>query len=130
MRLKVLLPDRILLEAQVVKVIAEAENGYFCLKPRHVDFVAALVPGILSYVEASGKTWYLAVDEGMLVKCADEVLVSTYKAIQAQALSGLRERVKAEILKLDETEYATRSALSRLEAGVLRCYGELQKVLK
>ena len=29
-----------------VKLVAEAPNGAFCLLPRHVDFVAALVPGL------------------------------------------------------------------------------------
>lgn len=129
-RLKVLLPDKVFLDAQVVKVIAEAENGYFCLKPRHVDWVAALVPGILTYVESSSKTSYLALDEGILVKCGFEVQVSTYKAVQAQELAGLRETVETEILQLDEVERATRSALARLEAGVLRRYGEFRELFK
>ncbi|GAB6066778.1 F0F1 ATP synthase subunit epsilon [Methylothermus subterraneus] len=130
MRLKVLLPERVLLEAEIVKLIAEGGEGHFCLKPRHVDFVAALVPGILSYVEKSGKTWYLALDEGILVKRQDEVLVSTYKAVLAEDIAGLREKVQTEILKLNETERATRSALARLEAGILRRYGELREVFK
>lgn len=130
MRLKVLLPDRVLLEAKVVKLIAEGADGYFCLEPRHVDFVAALVPGILSYVEESGKTLYLALDEGILVKCGDEVRVSTYKAVQAVELTGLREKVETEILALNEAERITRSALARLEAGILRRYREFREVLK
>jgi F-type H+-transporting ATPase subunit epsilon len=130
MRLKVCVPDKVLLEIEVVKLIAEGQDGYFCLKPRHVDYVSALVPGILQFVGADGQTSYLAVDEGILVKCGDEVLVSTYKAIPAGDLAGLRERVESEILKLDEAERATRSALARLEAGILRRYGELREVFK
>jgi F-type H+-transporting ATPase subunit epsilon len=30
-------------------VIAEAQNGSFCLLPHHIDFVAALAPGLLAY---------------------------------------------------------------------------------
>jgi F-type H+-transporting ATPase subunit epsilon len=48
MRLKILLPTEIILDKEVIKVVAEAENGYFCLLPRHVDFVSTLVPGILA----------------------------------------------------------------------------------
>lgn len=129
-QLKVLLPDKVFLKTQVVKVIAEAENGHFCLEPRHVDFVAALVPGILAYVERSGKTLYLALDEGILVKCGFKVQVSTYKAVQAAELASLRQKLETEILKLDEAERATRSALARLEAGILRRYGEFREVLK
>ncbi len=129
-RLKVLLPDRILLEVEVVKLIAEGQEGYFCLEPRHVDYVSALVPGILQFVGEDAKASYLAVDEGILVKCGGEVLISTYKAIPAEDLTALRERVEREILKLDEAERATRSALARLEAGILRRYGELREVFK
>ena len=51
MRLTVLLPTEILVDEEVVKVVAEAQNGSFCLLPRHIDFVAALVPGLLSFVK-------------------------------------------------------------------------------
>ena len=47
MKLKVLLPTEIFINEEVEKVVAEADNGYFCLLPRHVDFVSALVPGLL-----------------------------------------------------------------------------------
>jgi F-type H+-transporting ATPase subunit beta len=47
MKLMVLLPGEVFMEEEVEKVIAEARNGSFCLLPRHVDFVAALVPGLL-----------------------------------------------------------------------------------
>ncbi|HBE49542.1 MAG TPA: F0F1 ATP synthase subunit epsilon, partial [Cyanobacteria bacterium UBA11369] len=50
MKLKVLLPTKILLEEEVSKITAEAANGSFCLLPRHIDFVTALVPGILIFV--------------------------------------------------------------------------------
>ncbi|MCX8048421.1 MAG: F0F1 ATP synthase subunit epsilon [Methylohalobius sp.] len=128
MRLKVLQPDKVFLDTQVVKVIAEGANGHFCLEPRHVDFVSALVPGILTYVEEKGKTWYLAVDEGILVKCGMEVLVSTYKAILGEELVSLQARVEAEILKLDEGEQAARRTLARLEAGILRQYGGIKEL--
>ncbi len=67
MRLKVLLPTEVLVDQLVTKVIAEAENGSFCLLPRHIDFVAALAPGILSFEVESGQEGFVAVDQGILV---------------------------------------------------------------
>ncbi|MBD3308113.1 F0F1 ATP synthase subunit epsilon, partial [candidate division KSB3 bacterium] len=67
MKLRVLLPTRVLLDEEVTKVTAEAENGMFGILPRHVDFVTILVPGIVSF-EIDGKEEFLAVDEGVLVK--------------------------------------------------------------
>ena len=46
MRLKVLLPAKVAVDEEVTKVTAEAANGSFSLLPRHVDFIAALVPAI------------------------------------------------------------------------------------
>jgi ATP synthase protein I len=85
MRLKVLLPTEVLLNEAVTKVIAEAENGSFCLLPRHIDFVAALVPGLLSFTIDEGHEEFLAIDEGILVKCGAEVLVSTKETRKMRA---------------------------------------------
>ncbi len=81
MKLKTLIPTQVLIDREVPKVIAEAENGNFCLLPHHIDFVAALVPGILSYTSATGEELFVAVDQGILVKCGREVLVSTFNAV-------------------------------------------------
>ena len=37
MKLKIMLPTEILLEKEVVKISAEAQNGSFCLLERHID---------------------------------------------------------------------------------------------
>jgi F-type H+-transporting ATPase subunit epsilon len=125
-----MLPTEVLVDADAVKVIAEAENGYFCLEPRHVDFAAALVPGVLSLVTTDGQERFVAVDQGVLVKCAGEVLVSTANAVVGDELGSLRALVEERFLELDEHERRARSALARLEAGALRGIRELQERLR
>jgi hypothetical protein len=44
-------------------VTADAHNGHFCL-PNHIDFVSALVPGLLIYEDLEGNGKLVAVDEG------------------------------------------------------------------
>ena len=61
MRVKVIVPSGVLLEEEVVKVVAEAQNGSFCLLPGHVDFVAALVPSCLALTARDGVESFLAV---------------------------------------------------------------------
>lgn len=77
MRLKVLVPAKVIVDLEVNKVIAKSPDGYFCLLPHHVDFVSALAPGILSYEDEGGREVSLAIDEGTLAKCSGEVLVAT-----------------------------------------------------
>jgi F-type H+-transporting ATPase subunit epsilon len=127
MNLKVLLPDRVFLDEEAVKVVAEAENGSFCLLPRHIDFVAALVPGLLSYDDPKGREQFLAIDEGMLVKCGLEILVSTRNAARGADLGKLKDVVSQQFRVLDERERLARSAAARLEAGLVRRLMELEK---
>lgn len=126
MRLKVLLPSRVLVDEEVTKVIAEAENGWFCLLPRHADFVAALVPGVLVFTAAGRAEGFVAVDHAMLVKRDAEVLVSAWRGARGDDLASLREVVEREFLELDDRERAARSALARLEAAVVRRFVQFE----
>jgi F-type H+-transporting ATPase subunit epsilon len=125
--LKLLLPTRILVDEDVSKVIAEAHNGSFCLLPRHVDFVAALTPGILQFTTEQRETRYYAIDRGTLVKCGKDVLLSTMNAVAGTDLGTLKRQVEEQFLTLDEQERMARTALARLEAGTLRRFTELEE---
>lgn len=115
MRLRVFLPTKILIDREVTKVVAEAENGSFGVLPKHIDFVAALTPGILSF-ESGGEEEFMAIDEGVLVKCASDVMVSTRKAVRSRNLGELKRTVEEEFGTLNERERKTRSILAKLEA--------------
>ena len=127
MNLKVLLPTGVLIEEEVTKVIAEAHNGSFCLLPKHVDFVAALVPGILSFETAGGREAFVAVDEGILVKCGEEVMVSTRNAMRGPDLGQLRLTVVERFKVLNDREKTARSAMVKIEAGFVRRFLEIQR---
>lgn len=128
MHLEVLLPTRVLVDEPVTRLVAEAENGSFGLLPRHVDFVAALRPGILIYSDATGAEHFLGIDEGILVKRAEEVMVSTLNAVPGQDLQSLRATVRQRYVELDEGQKQARSVLTRLEVGVVRRFLELQEI--
>ena len=125
MKLKVLLPVGVLLDEEVTKVTAEAANGSFCLLPRHIDFVAYLVPGILSFVSEKGQEEFLAVDEGVLVKDGLEVLVSSTRAVRGAELGKLKETVDRVFRHIDDQEKAARSTMAKLEADLVRGFLEL-----
>ncbi len=127
MKLKVLLPTQVFLEEKVTRVIAEAENGSFCLLPRHIDFATSLVPGILSFQGKGGTEEFVAVDGGVLVKCGPEVSVSTRNAVRSSDLRGLRQTVKEEFRVLDEREKKAHTALARLEASFVQHYIEIEE---
>jgi len=96
--------------------------------PHHIDLVAALVPSVLSYELADGdaEERFAAVDEGVLVKCGDEVRVLVRRAALGD-LHHLAQAVARELREVDEHERSARSAVARLEAGALRRLAELEE---
>jgi len=121
MNLKVLLPFRIFAEnTGVLRIVAETSEGSFGLLPHRRDCVAALAPGILVYENESEGEVYVAVDEGVLIKTGQDVLVSVRNAIAGTDLRQLREAVEREFLNLNEREQSVRSVLARMETGLIR----------
>jgi F-type H+-transporting ATPase subunit epsilon len=116
-----------LLDESVTRVSAEAENGAFTLLPRHIDFTAALVPGILAFVTESGQEKFLAVDQGILVKCGPDVRVSTMNAMQSSDLTKLKQTVREQFEKLNEQEKKARTALVRLEVNFVQHFLQIEE---
>lgn len=125
MKLKILLPDRVLLETEATRIRAEGIGGCFGLLERHVDVVDALVPGLLHWEDPAAVERFAAVDAGILVKVGPEVLVSVRRAAIGPDLGSLRRMVEEDYQVLDERERVARSAAARLEAGLLRRFLEL-----
>jgi F-type H+-transporting ATPase subunit epsilon len=127
MRLRVLTPTAIVVDAEVTKVVAEGQGGSFGLLPRHVDTAAALVPGLLAYTEA-GTTdeTVLAVDSGALVKYGRQVDVATIEALRGGDAADLRQQLEQAFLDLDEREQRSRAALARLESDLTAQLIELE----
>jgi len=125
-KLKIFLPSELFLNEEVSKVIGEGPSGSFCLMPRHIDYVTALVPGILAYQTTRGEEQFLAVNKGILVKLEDHVLVSSRLAVKGD-LGQLQIEVKRMISRVDEKEKMTQSACARLEANLVRRFVEFGK---
>ncbi len=124
--LKILLPAEVFTTQEVKKIVAEAENGSFCLMPNHIDFVATLAPGIFTYELIGGGQELLAMDVGTLIKKGSNVLVSTRNAVRALDLGKLKEVVVQQYEILDEREKMVRSAAAKLEASLIRRFVELK----
>ena len=125
LKLKILLPHSVFLQKEVQKLIAEGENGFFCLKPRHIDFVSALIPGIFMLTDKDGQEEFLALNEGILVKCGGDVLVSTQDAMRGPSLEELRDAVVEKFKKMNEEEQAARAIIAKLEVDTIRRFLDL-----
>ena len=127
MKLKILLPFQVFAEkTDVSRIVAETPDGSFGLLPQRRDCVASLAPGILTYETESDGEVFVAVDEGVLVKTGQDVLVSVRRALGGTDLGQLRDAVKKEFLNLGEAERNVRSVLAKLETGFLHRFASFQ----
>lgn len=125
MRLRILLPTTIAADETVVRVTAEGVHGSFVILPRHVDFLVALVPGLLSFEGEDGRERFAAVDGGLLVKHGSNLLVPTRRAVLGDDLETLRDTIERVFLAEDGRERQARTAMARLEADFIRRLMEL-----
>jgi F-type H+-transporting ATPase subunit epsilon len=127
MKLTVWLPADVLLEEEVVRIKAQAENGWFGILPKHIDFVTALVPGVLTFQPAGKPEEYLAVDHGILVKCGPDVKVSTRNAVRGLDLEQLKRDVEKQFREREELEKKARALEAKLESDLVRNILEAEK---
>jgi F-type H+-transporting ATPase subunit epsilon len=127
MKLKILLPFEILVEiSKVTKINAETSTGSFGILPHRLDFVTALTMGILIYEEEDKEESIVAIDEGILVKVGEEVLICVRQARVGKNLSELKNEIEKKFSNEDERSKNVRSALVKMESGFIRRLVEFQ----
>jgi F-type H+-transporting ATPase subunit epsilon len=123
--LKVVTPTRVVVDTHAEKVTVQGREGSRTYLPAHIDFSTVVVPSVMSWQPAEGEEQFAAVDEGMLVKVGDEVLLSTSYAVYGPPLGRLRETVEEQFSERGEREKTARTALAKLEASIMRRFMEL-----
>ena len=119
MQLEVVTPSAVVVDQPVSKVTAEATTGSFTMLPRHIDYVAILVPGLLDYV-ADGEERMMAIAGGVLVKQGRTVRVATSEAAEGDTVLALQRALRASFEELAEGERRSRAAVARLETDAIR----------
>ncbi|PTR16615.1 MULTISPECIES: F0F1 ATP synthase subunit epsilon [unclassified Nitrosospira] len=128
MNLKILLPFRVLTEkSDVMHITVETDAGSLGFLPRRLDCVAALKPGIMTFKAKGEAETYVAIDEGILVKTGQDVLVSVRNAKGGIDLNTLRKAVRDEFLSLNVHEQRMRRMMATMESGFIRRFAEFQR---
>lgn len=126
MQVTLRLPTRTLFDGAATNLFAVAEDGAFGLLPNHIDFVTALVPSVMILTTANSVEQFFGIDEGILIKIGHQVDIAIRRGVQGGNLDDLHDTVMTTFVQVDEEERVARSALSRLEAGIVRRFGHLR----
>jgi len=127
MQVSLRVPTGELFETAARQVFAVAENGAFGILPNHADHVAPLVPSVLVVTDLQGRDHFFGIDHGLLVKHGHSVGIAVRRAVRGEDLAGLSATIDATFLEVDEEEREARTAMSRLEIGMVRQFAELRK---
>lgn len=127
MQVNIRLPQSLLFSGSAVKLMASAENGSFGIWPNHADFVTALVPSVVVLIDQDNNELFFGIDEGLLVKKGHQVDLAVRRAIQSDDLETLHQRLSESFFEVDEQERSARTALAKLELGMVRQMSELKK---
>lgn len=128
MKIKLMLPSKALLEAEVSKITAPGTEGSFQVLPRHVNVAWSLQTGILGVTLAGqDQEVFYAIDRGVLVKCGDLVYVSCFEAIKGNSLEELNREIRERFDEIDEREKKTRQVLLRMEMNTKLRLGQIEQ---
>jgi F-type H+-transporting ATPase subunit epsilon len=127
LRLKVLTPERVVLEETVEAVYAVSPDGQFGILPRHIPMVRPLSVGILSFVrkgqkEVASLVGGILSTDGQTVTILTEASelsadIDAVRAEQARQRAEARLQQRTEAVDLHRAEMALARALARLKAA-------------
>ena len=127
MNLRILLPFEVFADVvDVTRVVADTTDGSYGLLPDRLDCVAALVPGILTYESKYADTVFVGIDQGVLVKAGAQVTVSVRRAFGGSDLGQIKSAVERDFQKLDERERTVRTAVEKMESGLMERLAEFE----
>lgn len=127
LHLKVLLPFAVLVdEPQVKKLVVMTTGGSYGIWPNRLDCVACLEPGILTYETSKNEEKFVAVDEGIVVKTGEEVIISVHNAISDGDLGTLHQAVEKDFMAKRQTQNELNTTLAKLERNFVRNFNALK----
>ena len=126
-KLKVITPEKILIDTEVDEFYSTATDGDFGIMPGHIPYMTPLAIGVSKYVQGDKDT-YISTIGGLFQVQNDEIIVLTDSAefgnkIDEQRAKEAKERAEARLgsLKTENdirrAELALARAMARLKAA-------------
>ncbi|RYG18115.1 ATP synthase F1 subunit epsilon [bacterium] len=122
--LSVVAPDREVVAEGVTSVIAPGVSGYFGVLADHLPLVAALKPGLLEYIDASGQRHFVYVGGGFVEVKANRMTVLADEASAAKDIDLSRAEADLDVarraLRGEETSMSQDQAVHEVEKAMQR----------
>ncbi len=91
--LKIYSPIEMFFDDNIKRLTFQGKEGFLTILPNHIDYVSSFDTNIMNIVDANNNKKFIALSNGILVKYADKVRLSTYKAILGNSLEELKTKI-------------------------------------
>lgn len=123
-------PERVVLEKEVVSLVAPAYGGYLGIRARHAPLAAELRVGALTLTEPDGRQHVLAVSGGFLAVSGNVATVLADAAELAEEIDLARaqsaaDRARERLAELHDPEARKRIDAERARAALVRAVNRL-----
>lgn len=132
MKLKIITPDHIILNADTDGVFVKAVDGELGILPRHIPIMTGLDIGVVSYLTEDGEKEYVSVIGGILKKEGENVTILSENAklgedidIERAQESAKRARERLEG-KLDEKLSVSHFDHERARLALMRAMSRIK----
>ncbi len=119
MDLIVMTPSSIILKEKIVKLVAYGKEGSFCLKPRHVDYISALVSSVVKYNIKDGNDGYISISNGILTKNGAIVKLTVMAGTCGSSLEEVSNSSIEKMQLAKESEQKAKNVISSLEKHMM-----------
>ena len=120
MKLEILVPDGVVLDAPIRSVQAADASGRFGLWPDHEPLVTVLEPCLVSFRDAEDRERFAGLDGGVLVAEGDIVSIACREAVVANRLEEVADRVSGMLRDRRLRERTARGEFAELQTTLMR----------
>ncbi|MFP4563579.1 MAG: hypothetical protein ACLFRY_09765 [Spirochaetia bacterium] len=96
------------------------EDGAITLLERHLDYVTSLAACVVELVPAEGRSTFVGVDGGILVKKGGEVRIASFRGIEGESVETLWKRMEETFRRKEENARKVQSILTKLEVDLVK----------
>jgi len=124
--LKIYSPVELILDESVKELTFQGKEGFLTILSNHIDYVSSFETNVMNFIDANGEKRFIALTNGILVKYANKVRLTAYKAILGNSLEELKEKIDEISNNDNNIEREINKNLKQLEYYMLNNLTELK----
>ena len=126
LNLRIVTPDKLIYEGEVISIGAIGTEGLFTVLPRHAPMIASLAKGEMK-IEEESKTFYVMADSGLLDVSDNQVCIIAQNAMMAEEAHVAEMKMEFEKHQRKEHNIKAREKMLESEMKLKRLINQVRE---